>query len=404
MRKLIFNIFLIFAALNLLFLVSCEDDDGNDIINTGPEIAFEVNGESDPSSVDAAVGETITLRLDVSDDDGIDSIVVRKLVDGTVDTVSSYQAGTGSFNQDVDIVIEGTDAGGDVVIEIEAFDSEGNSNTQTITVNISPIANYTAVLLYAPLADQQSKSFFSVTSGQTYSLNEIESDGDVGDTTGVGGEDPADTTDVGGEDPADTTGVGGEDPTDTTGVGTDTTDVGGDPTDTTDTDTTGTGGGDPTDTTDTQDPADTLNNGGTTSVASSLIDFGYYYGSSNNASLASPSKIQQIGNIYDLSGWTTLNNTQFRKTVITESEFLENTDSAAFITGAFEAATSGGDDAEITGLQVGDVIAFKLDDARGGHSGILRVSALTPGAGEDNFIELEVFVVLSGDEEENSGQ
>jgi len=403
MRKLIFHISLIFAALSLLFLTSCEDDDGDDIINTGPEIAYEVNGDSDPSSIDADVGETITLRLDVSDDDGVDSVVVRKIVDGTVDTTASLQGGSASVSDEVNIVIAGTDAGSDVVIEIEAFDAQGNRATQSITVNISPIANYTAVLLYAPLANEESKSFFSVTTGQTYSFAEVEAEGgDEGDTTDVGGEDPGDTTDAGGENPADTTdvgvnpgdttGVGGENPGDTIGMG------GENPADTT-----GAGNEDPSDTTGVENPGDTLGNAGSASVASSLIDFGYYYGASANAALASPAQIQQIGGIYDLSEWTTLNNTQFRKTTITESEFLENTDSAAFITGAFEAAASAGDDSQVTGLQVGDVIAFKLDDARGGHKGIFRVSALTPGDGEGNFIELEVFVVLSGDDE-NSGQ
>src|SRR5690606_12157886 len=113
MRKLIFHISLIFAALSLLFLTSCEDDDGDDIINTGPEIAYEVNGDSDPSSIDADVGETIPLRLDVSDDDGVDSVVVRKIVDGTVDTTASLQGGSASVSDEVNIVIAGTDAGSD---------------------------------------------------------------------------------------------------------------------------------------------------------------------------------------------------------------------------------------------------------------------------------------------------
>lgn len=381
MRKLIFNIFLFVGALNLLFLVSCEED-GDDIVNTGPEIAIQVNGESGSSSVDAGVGETVTVNVDVTDDDGVDSVIVRKVVNGTVGSTETFQAGTGSFSQDVDVTIEGSDIGGDVVIEIEAFDSEGNSNVQTITVNIAPVMNYTAVLLYAPLANEQSKSFFSVTNGQTYSLGEIEGIGSGdGDTTGVGGGDPTDTTGV-------------DNPGDTTGVGT--------PGDTTGTDTTGTGGvGTPGDTTDTGDSGDTVDTGGSTGVASSLIDFGYYYGATNNATLASPAQINAIGGIYDLSGWTTLNQTQFRKTTIQESEFLENADSIGFISGAFDQATAEGDSAQVTDLQVGDVIAFKLDDAQGGHTGIMRVSNLQPGAGENNFIELEVLVAFT--EEEGDG-
>jgi hypothetical protein len=303
MKKLFFNVLLLVGAFGLVFLASCNDDDVI-IINEGPNINVQVNGSEGP--FDAGVGQTIVLNLDITDDDGVDSVVIRQFVGG-VEVVESRQVvypatPGGSVTQNVEITLVNVQADDEVEVEITAYDMAGNSRTETVIINVTAVGRYTTVLLYAPLADQTSESFFSTSTGQTYSVNDVAA---------------------------------------------------------------------------TNDPL------------SAQIDVAYYYGATNNATLTSPQHIHAL-NIYDLSGWTTLNNTQYRRTTISEAEFLENEGNVEFISGAFAGGQDGGP--QVANLAVGDVVAFQLSEAQGNRTGLIRVSNIEPGDGVNNFIEIDVLV------------
>lgn len=194
MKELVLKTFLVAGTLGLLFVASCDNDDDADVINVGPAITLQVNGEDldgGGDSIDATVGQSIILNLDVTDDDGIDSVVVVKLVNDTIVAQATqvvYPSATGGgVAQDVIVPVVEVDVDNDVQIEITAYDSEGNTNTEVVNVNVS--------------------------GGEPIDPNDPTMPGDTinvpGDTTSV----PGDTTSV----PADTTNTGGTSSTGGTG-------------------------------------------------------------------------------------------------------------------------------------------------------------------------------------------
>ncbi len=308
MKKSIFNIIPFIGLLSLFVFVGCSDDDDDilDPINSGPTIDVWVNGEED-GPFDATIGQTLVLTLDITDADGIDSVIVKKFVGGSEvmeETQTIYPTATGGdVNQNVEVSLAGVNSDEDVYIEVIAVDTEGNSNTETIELNISALGKYTTVLLFAPLSDESSQTFFSTSTGQTYSVNDVE-DGPIS--------------------------------------------------------------------------------------LSGQIDFGYYYGATNMASLASPQVLNSAG-IYDLGDWSVLNATQYKRTTITESEFLENEDNIEYISGVFNNEAGSGQN-QVNNLQVGEVIAFQLSSGQGNRTGLIRVSDIEPGDGQENYIEIDVLV------------
>lgn len=114
-------------------------------------------------------------------------------------------------------------------------------------------------------------------------------------------------------------------------------------------------------------------------------DFGYYYGASNNASLAStsdyPSAIINIPEIANTSD--PLNNTFFAKSTKTSADF--------------DAVTASGDldfitepeSETVTGLEADQIIEF-VDDY--GKKGLIRVVQVVGTDGADDYIEIDIKV------------
>ena len=135
-------------------------------------------------------------------------------------------------------------------------------------------------------------------------------------------------------------------------------------------------------------------NSATTNI-SKEIDFGYYYGATNKASLAGPGNYPMI--IYDLgpngSNWSTLNITNFKRTSLTNAQFIEFTvDSQLAINDAYDNA-SGSAVQVITQLVEGEIIAFKTDMKNNKNpKGLFKVVSITGTDGSDGKIELEIIV------------
>ncbi len=125
------------------------------------------------------------------------------------------------------------------------------------------------------------------------------------------------------------------------------------------------------------------------------IDFGYYYGNTDEASLASPLGYSTLSNTAladQVAGWNTLNSIQFVITTLTESQFNELSNFAD-IDEVFDGGTP--EDGEIiTGLQMGDVFAFATDPDKDGGSkrGVILVSNIVGTFNENDYIELEILV------------
>ncbi len=112
---------------------------------------------------------------------------------------------------------------------------------------------------------------------------------------------------------------------------------------------------------------------GTQASISPTIDFGYYYGSNNKASIASPAGFLNTVFAGQVEGWNTKNETVIKATTIGSSEFNEVTTWAG-IDVEFEAGTD--EEGIITQLVAGDVVAF---ETVGGVRGLILINEIIDG-------------------------
>jgi hypothetical protein len=124
------------------------------------------------------------------------------------------------------------------------------------------------------------------------------------------------------------------------------------------------------------------------------IDFGYYYGASDHASLASPAAYAALSDATlsaQVAGWGAHNDIELKSTAITSSQFAELS-TMKDIDDAFAAGTTEGN--SMTGLTAGQVIAFATDATKTGGSkkGLMLVKTITGTYNEGDHIELEIMV------------
>lgn len=122
------------------------------------------------------------------------------------------------------------------------------------------------------------------------------------------------------------------------------------------------------------------------------IDFGYYYGTTNFATIASPAGFE--GSVFSaqVANWGTKNSTTLLATTMTAAQFTETTTQAALET-AFAAGTDGGEFR--TALEVGNVIAFQTNSTKTnspGKKGLILIKAINGTTDSDANIEIEVLV------------
>lgn len=122
---------------------------------------------------------------------------------------------------------------------------------------------------------------------------------------------------------------------------------------------------------------------------SSDIDFGYYYGATDMASIASPNSYPTLGGSIDISDWTTRNATTFRSTSLTPAQFLEVATNAD-VDAAWDNGTDEGEG--ISGLAVDQVFAFELDATKSTQRGLVRVVGITGTFDQGDNIELEILI------------
>jgi len=107
---------------------------------------------------------------------------------------------------------------------------------------------------------------------------------------------------------------------------------------------------------------------------SEKVDFMYFKGASNLHSLAAPSSTaasQVFNGTNGVASWSTTNSTTLSKENISVTQF-ENVETAGDITDLSSEPT--GELANM--LAVGDIVAFKLDAARGGKNGLAKIDEI----------------------------
>jgi hypothetical protein len=130
----------------------------------------------------------------------------------------------------------------------------------------------------------------------------------------------------------------------------------------------------------------------TNDPVSNEIDFGYYYGANDMASIASPAGF--AGTVFSgqVDAWGTKNSTTLKATALTAATFIE-VKSSADIETAYAAGTDGTEFK--TGLSVGDVLAFETNSTKTnspGKKGLILVKAINGTDGQNDNIEIEVTV------------
>lgn len=117
----------------------------------------------------------------------------------------------------------------------------------------------------------------------------------------------------------------------------------------------------------------------TANTNQNLIDMVFYYGSSNQYTLAAPSdgsfgtNSNQISSL-GIQNWSTKNATTFKTTTLTESDFNAITDGSGLVT-AYNNGTNM--DTKATMLAAGKIIAFQT--VPGGKSGLIDVKTVANG-------------------------
>ena len=223
-------------------------------------------------------------------------------------------SGTTAFADDLTTGDVETVSGGNVYVN-----TEGGVSVNGVTVSTADLAalngvvhvvgsvltptNFTAVLLAAPLANKASETFFSTITGDTYSVNEVNS---------------------------------------------------------------------------------------SDAPISALVDFGYYFGVTGGAAIASPDSYPTVG-FYDLNaeGWGTIRNTDFKTTSITAADFdaINAGASPSSVSEGFDTGTDPENTGRVTNLEVDQVVAFRTGPGR---FGLFKVVAIEEGTGAGDSITLDV--------------
>lgn len=122
------------------------------------------------------------------------------------------------------------------------------------------------------------------------------------------------------------------------------------------------------------------------------IDFGYYYGSTNNATIASPSGFVGSAFATQVEKWGTKNETTLLATTLTSTDFIETTTTASLIE-KFDKGTDGSQFR--TGLSEGDVIAFQTSATKTNSpskKGLILIKKINGTFNQNDNIEIEVIV------------
>ena len=162
---------LYFLSFALMFgLASCGDDETEDII-TQPSLPSVLQSDA-PDSVIS--GEQISITVGVTANEGL--AMIEAFVDGETAAIAMKNSGfisTTSDNFTFTYDTDGDDADMMRTFTVRATDVDGNVGELDINVEvIGSLNTYTAVLLEAPLGNDQSQTFFSASTGMTYTRTE----------------------------------------------------------------------------------------------------------------------------------------------------------------------------------------------------------------------------------------
>ena len=305
MKKIFEKVIIVSSLLGLVFFYGCSEDEVIEEVASSIDISLSAttsDGNSLVSGGNVTAADSFSIVISITAEAGFNTLNISGDVASSTINRNDLDIASGTTDAKVTLTVLASSSLGDGSIDFEAVDEKGNTATASFSfVVVSPAAKIqTAVMLYAPLGDSSSQTFYSIANNQTYSLGDVIS---------------------------------------------------------------------------TSDPV------------SASIDFGYYYGSTDNAALASPAEYT----IYDLSAWGSQNETTLAVTTITSAEYLE-----MVTVSDIETAIAGVDvtdaNGTVTNLSANEILMFKTVD---NVQGLIHVSAITGTDGSDGMIELEMKLAAS---------
>ena len=132
---------------------------------------------------------------------------------------------------------------------------------------------------------------------------------------------------------------------------------------------------------------------GTADPVSPKIDFGYFYGNTNKASLAAPASYPEA--VFDIGAWGTKNATKLKVTGMATDHFamIKTNDDILSHWAMSEMTDADGDAID---LKVGDIVGFELTADKGAKKGFILVTDIVGTFGSKDYIEISV--VMQGEE------
>lgn len=296
----------------VLFIASCDSDDETPAPNA-PVVTITGDGIEN-NTFEGVPGDIIDATVTVNAPGGFNTLIVKKFVNDVEETGFTKRESRGTtidetFVYDFSYTLQQSEVDQKVHFTFDGVDEAGLTTTATLNVTTTgmPAARYTGVLLYAPLENKTSETFFSTTNGETYSMEEV-----LGSQENI----------------------------------------------------------------------------------STNIDFGYFYGVNTEATLAAPSSYPLPD--YGQASWAVRNTTRIGRTSLTPGQYVEiSDDDVEAISQAFEGATFGTNQQQVTNLITGEILAFETDSNKTGGSkrGLIQVKTIEAGTGSTARLEIEVLVI-----------
>lgn len=307
MNKLLYSFLSFLLITSMVVTTSCGTDD-DPVAPAAPTFVVSGTAAGEEEATTVEPNQPVSFTLTINAPGGFNTLYIDKTggtpMDRTV--ISRGTAIEETFVHQFTYTPTMEEAGETITFDFQAVDEGGLDNvfTYTITVIEPELLVWEQELLFAPLADNTSETWFSTSTGETYTSNEVNA---------------------------------------------------------------------------------------AQATISNTIDFGYFYGATNEATLAS---VADYPIAAGQGTWTVKHATMLRKTTMTASAFMETT-SAAAVQQAFTDATAGTNEGQATNLQEGDVVAFMTDpDGPGGSRyGLAHVSTITTGTGSTGSILINVKVM-----------
>ncbi|MDQ3393009.1 MAG: hypothetical protein M3512_02655 [Bacteroidota bacterium] len=180
--KSLFYTSFIFSAF---LFSSCSPDAENPVPGgaDAPVITIEGDGIVD-NTFTGSPGETVNATINIQAPSGFNTLYIRRFVVGTeetgaMETISRSPGSTPplSYDHEFTYIIKQEDIENEVHYTFEAVAEKSSASTSTATLYIeattAPAVRYTSVLLYAPLENKNSQTFFSTNTGNTYSMSQV---------------------------------------------------------------------------------------------------------------------------------------------------------------------------------------------------------------------------------------